>query len=387
MSVGSVAAGPVAVARAQKRHGMAGEGTPTMFPMDEGAGADGQGGSHAPHRATGAEGRAGAAMHMHMDLDVLLTDTPSSDAPTPSDTDTGTGAVLSSRSSGAQDPGASKIKKEAVVDRCGIALSEPCDDAGHGTHVASLAVGDFGIGMAPGAKWQACRGLTKTLGREEDVLGCLNFFLAPTNLGGHSARPDLRPHVINNSYGWGLWSDAVDAGIDLAVKRLEAAGTLMVFAAGNSGPECGSCHSNFSFVVGSVDDTGIVSRFSARGPFTNFGTLPPRGFSQCSSTGHGHGPGHGPSYPVGQDPANDGDDADYGTDPEYGSTGDENFSSSRDTVDDLLGSEAWPEAFFVARQFVFDHGDHSADRFGIGCSALQPIKLRQGRPVAHQREA
>lgn len=64
-----------------------------MFPMDEGAGADGQGGSHAPHRATGTEGRAGAAMHMHMDLDldVLLTDTPSSDAPTPSDTDTGTG--------------------------------------------------------------------------------------------------------------------------------------------------------------------------------------------------------------------------------------------------------------------------------------------------------
>lgn len=155
-----------------------------------------------------------------------------------------------------------------VVDKCGFGTSEPCDAVGHGTHVASTAIGGFGYGMAPEASWMACRSLSTNMGREEDSLACYNFFLAPHDVNGQNPRPELRPHVIGNSYGWESWAEVTGAGIDLAVRRLEAAGTVMVFAAGNSGPGCGTIHSAFSFTVGAITETGAIAPFSSRGPWT-----------------------------------------------------------------------------------------------------------------------
>lgn len=155
-----------------------------------------------------------------------------------------------------------------VVDKCGYGLNEPCDAVGHGTHVTSTAVGSFGLGMAPEARWMACRSIANDLGREEDSLACLNFFLAPHDLDGKNPRPELRPHVIGNSYGWESWAEVTGAGIDLAVRRLESAGTVMVFAAGNSGPMCGTVHSAFSFTVGATTEDGTLATFSSRGPWT-----------------------------------------------------------------------------------------------------------------------
>lgn len=154
------------------------------------------------------------------------------------------------------------------LDKCGYGVNEPCDAGGHGTHVTSTAVGGYGLGTAPEAQWMACRSIASSIGREEDSLACLNFFFAPHDLNGENPRPDLRPHVIGNSYGWESWAEVIGAGIDLAVKRLETAGTVMVFAAGNSGPDCGTIHSLFSFTVGATNEAGYVSQFSSRGPWT-----------------------------------------------------------------------------------------------------------------------
>ena len=159
-------------------------------------------------------------------------------------------------------------KINAVVDKCSFGLNEPCDSGGHGTHVASTAVGNFGLGVAPEAQWMACRSIANNLGREEDSLACLNYFLAPHDLEGKNPRPELRPHVIGNSYGWESWAEVTGAGIDLAVRRLESAGTVMVFAAGNSGPACGTIHAAFSFTVGATTEQGTLAVFSSRGPWT-----------------------------------------------------------------------------------------------------------------------
>jgi subtilisin family serine protease len=67
--------------------------------------------------------------------------------------------------------------------RCGVASGEPCDDQGHGTHVTSTAVGQDGIGVAPGARWMACRNMDNGLGAPVTYLLCLNFFLAPHESG------------------------------------------------------------------------------------------------------------------------------------------------------------------------------------------------------------
>lgn len=154
-----------------------------------------------------------------------------------------------------------------VLDVCRIPSNEPCDSIGHGTHVLSTAVGGYGFGVAPDAKWIACRSIARDHGRDEDSLACLNFMLAPHARDGTRRRSDLRPHVIGNSYGWPSWREVQGAGIDLAVKRLEAAGTVMVFAAGNSGPQCGTIYSGFGFTVGATDASSRLAHFSSRGPW------------------------------------------------------------------------------------------------------------------------
>lgn len=59
-----------------------------------------------------------------------------------------------------------------------------------------IAAGSKGIGVAPGAKWIACRGFSTSGG----ILTCVQWLLAPTNLKGEDPNPDLRPHVTSHSY-------------------------------------------------------------------------------------------------------------------------------------------------------------------------------------------
>lgn len=60
---------------------------------------------------------------------------------------------------------------------------EPCDDDSHGSHTVGTMVGDDGgsnrIGMAPEAKWIACRNMTLGFGVVPTYMECMQWFIAP----------------------------------------------------------------------------------------------------------------------------------------------------------------------------------------------------------------
>jgi len=118
-------------------------------------------------------------------------------------------------------------------------LSNDINDQ-HGTHVAGTIVGDdFAaaevdrdrVGMAPGAKWIACQGFAGDV--DAALLGCGDFMLAPTDLNGANANPNLRPHAVNNSWGACSAGEADDFYEDV-IEAWLAAGVMPVFAAGNA---------------------------------------------------------------------------------------------------------------------------------------------------------
>jgi serine protease AprX len=159
---------------------------------------------------------------------------------------------------------------------CGPDTQAPCDDDDHGTMTMGVIVGDDGhgnqIGMAPGAKWMACRNMDEGVGKPSTYLECFDFFLAPTDLGGQNPRPDLAPDVVNNSWICTLEEGCQDPNIlRSVVGTLRAAGIFVVASAGNSGSACGSVDSppalyEASFTVGAVNIFGEVEGFSSRGP-------------------------------------------------------------------------------------------------------------------------
>lgn len=167
----------------------------------------------------------------------------------------------------------------AFDNPCGFQTMEPCDDNDHGTHTMGTMVGStdsINIGVAPGAKWIGCRSMERGWGKLSTYLECFQWFLAPTDLNGENPRPDLAPHVINNS-----WSCPPEEGCSLenwnalrdAVNNLKAAGVVVVVSAGNSGPDCGSISTpapifEHSFTVGATNAADTIANFSSRGVIT-----------------------------------------------------------------------------------------------------------------------
>ena len=141
----------------------------------------------------------------------------------------------------------------------------PLDYDTHGTHTMGTMVGDDGganqIGMAPGAEWIACAGL----GASATPMDCFQFFLAPTKLDGSDPRPDLAPHVINNS-----WSSASD--YHAIIQVLYAAGIFYAKSAGNEGSGCGTITNPGQWpevtATASFANGDTISSFSSRGPVT-----------------------------------------------------------------------------------------------------------------------
>ena len=171
---------------------------------------------------------------------------------------------------------------DSVGNPCGNDSTEPCDDSGHGTHTVGTMVGDDGagnqIGMAPGAKFVGCRNMDGGVGTPARYIECMQWFLAPTRIGGGDPDPTKAPDITNNS-----WHCPPDEGcsfdtLQAAVEAQAAAGIMMASAAQNAGPGCSTVENppgiyEATYSVGALNTgTDTIAGFSSRGPVTADGS-------------------------------------------------------------------------------------------------------------------
>jgi serine protease AprX len=150
----------------------------------------------------------------------------------------------------------------------------PLDENSHGTHVTGIAVGSDParqVGVAPAAKWIACRLIEEQSGPDSASLRCLQWVLAPTTLAGTDPKPELAPDVINASWGNELGDGCLAETIHGAIRSVTAAGIVFVAAAGNSGDNCKTvCVPGAyaeAFTVANYDVSArAINASSSRGP-------------------------------------------------------------------------------------------------------------------------
>ncbi|WP_328404616.1 S8 family serine peptidase [Streptomyces sp. NBC_00390] len=155
-------------------------------------------------------------------------------------------------------------------DPAGVcAGAAPCDNNDHGTHTMGTMVGDDGgankIGVAPGAKWIAAKGCETSSCSEASLLASGQWIVAPTDLNRQNPRPDLAPHIVNNSWGSSVHDDWYQQIVD----TWRAAGIFPAFSNGNSGPSCATSGSpgdyTASYSSGAFDINNTIASFSSRG--------------------------------------------------------------------------------------------------------------------------
>ncbi|CAL8144035.1 unnamed protein product [Orchesella dallaii] len=142
----------------------------------------------------------------------------------------------------------------------------PTDNNGHGTHCTGSICGNNGIGVAPNAKWMACRGCDTTGCPQAALLACGQWVICPTNAQGQNPDCSKAPHIVSNSWGGAggaTWFNDV-------IKAWNAAKIIGFFAIGNDGPACSTAGSPGDqqgiISVGSTNINDTVSSFSSRGP-------------------------------------------------------------------------------------------------------------------------
>ncbi|KAG6960917.1 hypothetical protein JG688_00009356 [Phytophthora aleatoria] len=145
----------------------------------------------------------------------------------------------------------------------------PFDANGHGTHTMATIVGGKGVGIAPGAKWMACKacGSSCTLSL---LNACAQFMLCPTDTNGNNCNAAKAPHIVSNSWGTGQGMTYFQPSLD----AWSAARIIPVFSAGNSGANgCSSVvspgDSAKAFSVGASDTSDALGSFSSIGPAVN----------------------------------------------------------------------------------------------------------------------
>jgi subtilisin family serine protease len=159
----------------------------------------------------------------------------------------------------------------------------PYDYHSHGSHTIGTMVGGTAatgeeIGMAPGGQWIACNGFEQGgSGWDAELLECAEFILAPWDLSGANPDPDMRPDVVNNSWGGG---STANWWYNQAIYAWRAAGIFPVFSNGNSGPSCETAGypgaSSNVMAVGATDMSDNIASFSSRGPADVTGILKPQ---------------------------------------------------------------------------------------------------------------
>src|SRR5438067_2434083 len=166
----------------------------------------------------------------------------------------------------------------SVSNPCGNDSTFHCDDFFHGSHHTGTALGDDGmgnqIGMAPGAKWIGCRNMDVGNGTPARYIECMQWFLAPTRIGGGDPDPTKAPDITINSWGCPTSEGCAVDTLQAAVEAQAAAGIMMVVAAGNSGSACSTVTDppsfyEASYTVGALNTgTDTIASFSSRGPAT-----------------------------------------------------------------------------------------------------------------------
>ena len=166
----------------------------------------------------------------------------------------------------------------------------PNDYDGHGSHTMGTMLGDDGagnqIGMAPGATWMACQAFESS---DDELLECGQFMAAPWDLAGANPNPDLRPHVVNNS--WGDCLQTADHWYDGVIDSWHALGIYPIFSNGNasncgypSPPGCRTVGNparagNVTGVGSTGRSDGQYATHSNWGPTDDPDTVNPRGSS------------------------------------------------------------------------------------------------------------
>ena len=175
-------------------------------------------------------------------------------------------------------------------DPTGESVDSPSDDEGHGTHTTGTIVGYDGasvhIGVAPGSQWIACRNMAQGYGSVSLYTACFQFALAPTDTNGDSALPELAADITSNSWTcWGgpPWYEvgcSLPSALLTATQVLREAGIMVVAAAGNEGPSCGTVgYSPGTYAealsVGAINSSNTIASFSSRGASTFNGGIKP----------------------------------------------------------------------------------------------------------------
>jgi len=155
-------------------------------------------------------------------------------------------------------------------DPTGTYPSAPGDNNGHGSHTMGTMIGSDGgtdqIGVAPGAKWIACKGCTTSSCSDANLNSCADWMLAP---GGSTS---MRPQVVNNSWGGCDYDNWYRTKTDAWL----AAGIYPVFSNGNTSncgygsAFCGSVGTPATYKdvtgVGATTSTDGIASFSLWGP-------------------------------------------------------------------------------------------------------------------------
>jgi subtilisin family serine protease len=167
---------------------------------------------------------------------------------------------------------------DSVGNPCGNDSTFPCDDYFHGSHTTGTAIGDDGmgnqIGMAPGAKWIACRNMDVGNGTPARYIECMQWFLAPYPVGGGQGDPTKAPDITINSWSCPPSEGCSANTLEAAVAAQSAAGIMMVSAAQNYGPSCSTVEDPpgiyaETYSVGALNTgTDTIASFSSRGPVT-----------------------------------------------------------------------------------------------------------------------
>ena len=160
--------------------------------------------------------------------------------------------------------------------------SMPYDKAGHGTHTMGTMIGSTAsdsFGVAPGAEWIAAAVVDQGADLTTTFSHILAAFEWALNPDGDTLTTDDVPDVILNSWGVPTIQPSAIAPCSTlfwqAIDNVEAAGVVVVFAAGNEGrlgvstirnPANRATTPYNAFSVGAVDGNRVVADFSGRGP-------------------------------------------------------------------------------------------------------------------------